>query len=160
MAGNRIHLQKNFSELIAQVFHQLKNSSRFFEETCSARRVLLLDLGFLGDSIHLLPALWTLRQAYPRAELHVMVSEHVTRIMDVAPWVDKVWGYPRYPRGPKWYQDLGRIRKLRAARFDVVINLNGSDRSSILTGTSGACWRLGRRRRRVNGCAHGLRWRL
>ena len=145
MAGNRIHLQKNFSELIAQVFHQLKNSSRFFEETCSARRVLLLDLGFLGDSIHLLPALWTLRQAYPRAELHVMVSEHVTRIMDVAPWVDKVWGYPRYPRGPKWYQDLGRIRKLRAARFDVVINLNGSDRSSILTGTSGACWRLGRR---------------
>jgi ADP-heptose:LPS heptosyltransferase len=74
-----------------------------------------------------------------------MVSEHVTKIMEVAPWIDKVWGYPRFPRGPKWYQDFGRIRRLRAAKFDVVINLNGSDRSSILTGLSGARWRLGRR---------------
>jgi ADP-heptose:LPS heptosyltransferase len=121
-----------------------KNPSRFFELTRNARRVLLLDLGFLGDSIHLLPALWTMRQAYPAAELHVMVAEHVTRVMEVAPWVDKVWGYPRYPKGPKWYQDLGRIRRLRDAKFDVVINLNGSDRSSILTGLSGARWRLGR----------------
>ena len=84
---------------------------------------MLLDLGFLGDSIHLLPALWVLRQAYPEAQLHVMVSEHVTKIMEVAPWVDKIWGYPRFPRGPKWYQDFGRIRRLRAAKFDVVINL-------------------------------------
>lgn len=106
---------------------------------------MLLDLGFLGDSIHLLPALWVLRQAYPEAELHVMVSEHVTKIMEVAPWIDKIWGYPRFPRGPKWYQDFGRIRRLRAAKFDVVVNLNGSDRSSILTGLSGARWRLGRR---------------
>ena len=65
--------------------------------------------------------------------------------MEVAPWIYKVWGYPRFPRGPKWYQDFGRIRRLRAAKFDVVINLNGSDRSSILTGLSGARWRLGRR---------------
>lgn len=117
----------------------------FYEATRGAKRVMLLDLGFLGDSIHLLPALWVMRQAYPEAELHVMVSEHVTKIMEVAPWIDKVWGYPRFPRGPKWYQDFGRIRRLRAAKFDVVINLNGSDRSSILTGLSGARWRLGRR---------------
>jgi ADP-heptose:LPS heptosyltransferase len=121
-----------------------KDSSRFFELTRNAKRVLLLDLGFLGDSIHLLPALWTLREAYPEAELHVMVAEHVTRVMEVAPWVDRVWGYPRYPKGPKWYEDLGRIRRLRDEKFDVVINLNGSDRSSILTGLSGARWRLGR----------------
>lgn len=124
---------------------KLTKTPGFYEESRSARRVMLLDLGFLGDSIHLLPALWVLRQAYPEAELHVMVSEHVTKIMEVAPWIDKVWGYPRFPRGPKWYQDFGRIRRLRAARFDVVINLNGSDRSSILTGLSGARWRLGRR---------------
>jgi len=106
---------------------------------------MLLDLGFLGDSIHLLPALWVLRQAYPDAELHVMVSEHVTKIMEVAPWIDKIWGYPRFPHGPRWYQNFGRIRQLRGAKFDVVVNLNGSDRSSILTGLSGAHWRLGRR---------------
>jgi ADP-heptose:LPS heptosyltransferase len=127
------------------VLDKLTKTSGFYEESRSALRVMLLDLGFLGDSIHLLPALWVLRQAYPQAELHVMVSEHVTKIMEVAPWIDKVWGYPRFPRGPRWYQDFGRIRRLRAAKFDVVINLNGSDRSSILTGLSGARWRLGRR---------------
>ncbi|MDA1204258.1 MAG: hypothetical protein O3A75_08185 [Verrucomicrobia bacterium] len=124
---------------------KLTKTPGFYDESRFARRVMLLDLGFLGDSIHLLPALRILRQAYPEAELHVMVSEHVTKIMEVAPWVDKVWGYPRFPRGPKWYQDFGRIRRLRAANFDAVINLNGSDRSSILTGLSGARWRLGRR---------------
>jgi ADP-heptose:LPS heptosyltransferase len=124
---------------------KLTKTPEFYEATRGARRVMLLDLGFLGDSIHLLPALWVLRQAYPDAELHVMVSEHVTKIMEVAPWIDRIWGYPRFPRGPRWYQDFGRIRRLRAAKFDVVVNLNGSDRSSILTGLSGAPWRLGRR---------------
>jgi ADP-heptose:LPS heptosyltransferase len=124
---------------------KLTKTPGFYETTRGAQRVMLLDLGFLGDSIHLLPALWMLRQAYPEAELHVMISEHVTKIMEVAPWIDRIWGYPRFPRGPKWYQDFGRIRRLRAAKFDVVINLNGSDRSSILTGLSGARWRLGRR---------------
>ncbi len=124
---------------------KLTKTPGFYEVTRKARRVMLLDLGFLGDSIHLLPALWTLRQAYPEAELHVMVSEHITKIMEVAPWIDRIWGYPRFPRGPKWYQDFGRVRRLRSAKFDVVINLNGSDRSSILTGLSGARWRLGRR---------------
>ena len=124
---------------------KLTKTPGFYEATRGARRVMLLDLGFLGDSIHLLPALWVMRQAYPNAELHVMVSEHVTKIMEVAPWIDKVWGYPRFPRGPKWYQDFGRVQRLRKAKFDVIINLNGSDRSSILTGLSGARWRLGRR---------------
>jgi heptosyltransferase-3 len=127
------------------VSDKLTKTPGFYEATRGAQRVMLLDLGFLGDSIHLLPALWVLRQAYPEAELHVMVSEHVTKIMEVAPWIDRIWGYPRFPRGPRWYQDFGRIRQLRAARFDVVVNLNGSDRSSILTGLSGAPWRLGRR---------------
>ena len=74
-----------------------------------------------------------------------MVAEHVTQLLAVAPWIDQVWGYPRFPKGPKPWQDLGRIRKLRAAKFDAVINLNGSDRSSLLTLISGARWRLGRR---------------
>jgi ADP-heptose:LPS heptosyltransferase len=133
---------------------KLTKTLGFYEATLGAKRVMLLDLGFLGDSIHLLPALWILRQAYPEAELNVMVSEHVTKIMEVAPYVDRVWGYPRFPRGPKWYQDFGRIRRLRAGKFDVVVNLNGSDRSSILTGLSGARWRLGRRPRLLERDVH------
>jgi heptosyltransferase-3 len=117
----------------------------FWTQSKDAKRLMVLDLGFLGDTVHLIPALWAIRQAWPKAELHVMVAEHIKSLMQVTPWVDKVWGYPRFPKGPKPWQDFGRVKALRKAKFDAVINLNGSDRSSWLTFLSGARWRLGRR---------------
>jgi len=106
---------------------------------------MVLDLGFLGDTVHLLPALWMVRQAYPRAELHCAVAEHVTSLMECVPWVDRVWGYMRYPRHATLRENLDMVRRLRREKFDAVINLNGSDRSSWLTFSSGAPARLGRR---------------
>jgi lipopolysaccharide heptosyltransferase III len=35
----------------------------FYRQTRHARKVMVLDLGFLGDTVHLLPALWMVRQA-------------------------------------------------------------------------------------------------
>lgn len=122
----------------------LKLASRFFSDTRHARKVLILDLGFLGDTIHLLPAAWAVRQAYPHAELSVMVAEHVKSVLSLTPWIDRVWGYPRFPKGPKPWQDLARVRQLRREKFDAVINFVGSDRSSLLTRLTGAPARLGR----------------
>jgi heptosyltransferase-3 len=121
------------------------DAGHFFERTRAARKVMVLDLGFLGDTVHLLPALWMVRQAYPQAELHVTVAAHITSLMDCAPWVNRVWGYMRYPRHATLRENLDMVRRLRRERFDVVINLNGSDRSSWLTFLSGAPERLGRR---------------
>ena len=105
---------------------------------------MVLDLGFLGDTVHLLPALWMVRQAYPQAELHVAVSTNVTSLMGCAPWVNRTWGYMRYPRHATLRENWDMVGRLRREKFDVVINLNGSDRSSWLTFLSGAPERLGR----------------
>jgi ADP-heptose:LPS heptosyltransferase len=105
---------------------------------------MVLDLGFLGDTVHLLPALWMVRQSYPQAELHVTVAAHITSLMVCVPWVNQVWGYMRYPRHATLRENLQMVARLRRERFDVVINLNGSDRSSWLTFLSGARERLGR----------------
>ena len=105
---------------------------------------MVLDLGFLGDTVHLLPALWVIRQAYPAAELHVTVAAHITTLMDCVPWVNRVWGYMRYPRHATLRENIQMVTRLRREKFDVVINLNGSDRSSWLTFLSGAPERLGR----------------
>ena len=106
--------------------------------------MLVVDLGFLGDTIHMLPGLWSIREGLPHARLDVMVGDHIQSLMGVTPWVDRVLGYPRYPKGPKWYQDIGRVMKLRKEKYDVIINLNGSDRSCFLTFAIGAPYRLGR----------------
>jgi heptosyltransferase-3 len=116
----------------------------FFPRTRNAKKVMVLDLGFLGDTVHLLPPLWMVRQAYPQAELHVAVASHIVSFMDCAPWVNRVWGYMRYPRHATLGENLDMVRRLRREKFDVVLNLNGSDRSSWLTFFSGAPERLGR----------------
>ncbi len=120
------------------------NVENFLQRTRAAKKVMVLDLGFLGDTVHLLPALWMVRQAYPQAELHVTVSTHITSLMDCVPWVNRVWGYMRYPRHATLKENWQMVSRLRREKFDVVINLNGSDRSSWLTFFSGARERLGR----------------
>jgi heptosyltransferase-3 len=119
-------------------------SETFFQRTRLAKKIMVLDLGFLGDTVHLLPALWMVRQAYPTAELHVAVASHITSLLDCAPWVDQVWGYMRFPRHATLRENWQMVARLRREKFDVVINLNGSDRSSWLTFLSGARERLGR----------------
>jgi len=116
----------------------------FYQRTRTAQKVMVLDLGFLGDTVHLLPALWMVRQAYPQAELHVVVATHITSFMGCVPWVNQVWGYMRYPRHATLGENFAMVSRLRKEKFDVLINLNGSDRSSWLTFLSGACERLGR----------------
>jgi ADP-heptose:LPS heptosyltransferase len=54
-----------------------ENRSSFLERTRGAKKVMVFGLGFLGDMVHLVPALWMVRQAYPRSELHVGVAAHV-----------------------------------------------------------------------------------
>jgi ADP-heptose:LPS heptosyltransferase len=120
------------------------DAKSFFSRTQTAKKVMVLDLGFLGDTVHLLPALWMVRQSYPQARLHVVVASHIATFMEIVPWVDQVWGYMRYPRHATLRENLDMVARLRREKFDVIINLNGSDRSSWLTFLSGARERLGR----------------
>lgn len=121
-----------------------KKELSFYDRIKDAKKILYLDLGFLGDTIHQIPALNCIRKACPQAEIHAMVGEHIMSIMDVAPWLDWVLGYPRFPKGPVWYKDISRVLALRRNCYDVIINLNGSDRSSLLTRAIGSPIRLGR----------------
>lgn len=105
---------------------------------------MVLDLGLLGDSVHLLPALWAIHQACPQAELHVTISAHVTSLGDCVPWIARVWGYTRWPKRARLGENLRFIAEMRREKFDAVINLNSSDRSSWLSLLSGAPERLGR----------------
>lgn len=116
----------------------------FFDEAKRASSVLVLDLGFLGDSVHLIPALQCISQNLPQAKIDVMLSEHIKDVLSYTPGIREVIGYPRFPKGPKWYQHGPWLKFFRDKKYDVVINLNGSSRSSYLTLFTGAKHRLGR----------------
>lgn len=121
-----------------------EDTESFYSLVRDAQKVLVLDLGFLGDTIHLLPALHCIRNALPRTHLTVLAGAHIQDILKAAPWIDAIEGYPRFPTSPGLGWHVGFLKKLRAAKYDAVINLNGSDRSAVLTRLSGAPLRLGR----------------
>jgi len=95
----------------------MSSPENFLQRTRHAKKVMVLDLGFLGDTVHLLPALWMVRQAYPQAELHVTVASHITSLMDCVPWVNRVWGYMRYPRHATLRENLDMVRRERLGRM-------------------------------------------
>jgi ADP-heptose:LPS heptosyltransferase len=51
---------------------------------------MFFGLGFLGDTVHTLPALWMVRRACPDAELHAAVAAQVVSFMECVPWVNRV----------------------------------------------------------------------
>jgi ADP-heptose:LPS heptosyltransferase len=116
----------------------------FYDSIKESRSIFVFDLGFLGDAVHLIPALWCIRQAMPRTRITVMTSDHVKSVFELTPWVDRVLGYARWPKNPSISENLRRIQALRHERFDALINLKGSERSALIGGLLGIPFQLGR----------------
>lgn len=126
-----------------------RTSTDFGRRTRNAPRVLVVEIGGLGDVVHALPALWAIRQHYPAAALHVVARAAFALLLTLAPWIDRVWPYAGRKRslgGHEWRMAWA----LRRERYAVTINLMGSNRSCIIGRVTGAPERLGRRPRETD----------
>jgi ADP-heptose:LPS heptosyltransferase len=110
----------------------------FYSTTGHARKIIVVDLGFLGDTVHLVPALWEIKRNYAQAALHVLTSTVGADLLRLAPWVDRAWplelARARRTLGAQWRT----VRGLRAERFDVAFNFSGADRTVFMTAFTGA----------------------
>lgn len=114
----------------------------FYRKTRTARKIIVVDLGFLGDSVQLMPALRELKQNYPGAELHVLTSPLGAEMLSLAPFVDRAWGLELARGRRSWRQHLRLVWRLRRQRYDVAFNFSGADRTVIMTALCGARWRV------------------
>jgi len=114
----------------------------FYEQTKSARKIIVVDLGFLGDSVHLVPALWEIKRHYPAAQLHTLSAAVGAELLGLAPCVDRAWAFPLTPQSPAWWRHWDIIGALRREKYDAAFNFSGSDRTIFLTALTGAKWRL------------------
>lgn len=105
----------------------------------AARRVLVIDLGGLGDHIHSLPALWLIRQNAPQAELCVVGNSGLYG--PLTPWIDR----PIVYRKAGLKADLAFIGQLRRLRADVAIVITSSNHAVSFGGLSGAALRIARK---------------
>ena len=114
----------------------------FYNKTRSAAKLIVVDLGFLGDSVHLVPALWEIKRHYPQAQLHTLSATVGANLLNLVPCVDRAWAFPLTPDSPPWWRHWDIIRALRRENFDVAFNFNGTDRSIFLTRLAGARHRI------------------
>ena len=105
----------------------------------AAGRVLVIDLGGLGDHIHSLPALWLIRQNAPQAELCVVGNSGLYG--PLTPWIDR----PIVYRKAGLKADLAFIGQLRQLKADVAIVITSSNHAVSFGGLSGAALRVARK---------------
>jgi ADP-heptose:LPS heptosyltransferase len=110
----------------------------FYTRTREARKIIVADLGFLGDTLHLIPSLLCLRKNYPRAELHVATTPVGAEVLSMVPAVKKSWIFRLARPSPPWWQQLGTVGALRREGFDAAFNFSGADRTVFLAWATGA----------------------
>jgi len=115
--------------------------------------IAIVKLSSLGDVIHALPVARALRAAHPRARLTWIVEAREYAILRDHPDLDAVvpvdtrgWrrGIRRGAGAREAWGALGRLRqRIRGARFDVTLDLQGLIKSGLLTAYTGAPLRIG-----------------
>ena len=108
--------------------------------TRQARRIIVVDLGFLGDSVHLTPALWEIKRSYPQAQLHTLSATVGAQVLSLVPCVDRARAFPLTPDSPPWWRHWDILTALRRERYDLAFNFSGRDRSIFITAFLGAKW--------------------
>lgn len=103
------------------------------------RRVLVVRLRSIGDTVLATPALHALRRFLPRARIDVLLEDWVAPVLDGCPDADRVITVKRGSQVSR----LRLVRELRAARYDVAFNLHGGTTATLLTWGSGARHRVG-----------------
>jgi predicted lipopolysaccharide heptosyltransferase III len=106
-------------------------------------RILLIRLRLIGDVVFTTPALGALRRRFPDARITYLVEAAAEPVVRHHPALDEVVVVER-PRGlARLRYDLRLARRLRAERFDLVIDFHGGPRSGFLAWASGAPQRIG-----------------
>lgn len=116
-------------------------------------RIAILKLSALGDVIHALPVAHALRRHFPDAHLAWIVETRAAPLLDGHPDLDSVipvdtWRWRVLLRNPAGLREVATelsslIRRMRASRFDVAIDLQGLLKSGVLAALTGAPFRIG-----------------
>ena len=104
------------------------------------RRVLIVLFGAIGDVVRALPLLGRIRKGWPDAHIAWAVEPKSAPILQGHPWLDDVILYDRN-RTP--WSVPSFIRRVRAGRFDLAIDLQRISKSGLVAWASGAPKRIG-----------------
>ena len=108
-------------------------------EWSEVRRVLVVRLRSIGDTVLTTPSLFALRRFLPDTQIDILLEDWVAPVLDGSDLVDRVITLPRDSTAAR----ARLARDLRSTRYDVVYNLHGGTTATFLTRATGATHRVG-----------------
>src|SRR5438128_1631100 len=105
----------------------------------SVRRVLVIRLRSIGDTVLTTPSLFALRRFLPRVKIDLLVEDWVAPVIEGSDLIDRVITIPRHSTAAR-----ARVaHDLHRHEYDVVYNLHGGTTATFLTRATGAKHRVG-----------------
>lgn len=93
-------------------------------------RILVLRMGAMGDIVHTLPAVASLKHSLPNSRLSWVVDRKWSSLLEGNPFVDRLVIFDR----TSLRQVRESIRRIRAERYDLAIDFQGLLKSAIAAG--------------------------
>ena len=103
------------------------------------RRVLIVRLRSIGDTVLTTPSLFALRRFLPGAQIDILLEDWVAPVLEGFAHINNIITLERGSTSSR----ARAARRIRAARYDVVYNLHGGTTATLLTRASGARHRVG-----------------
>lgn len=105
--------------------------------------ILFIRLKSIGDVVFTLPAVHVVRENFPAARLHFLVSKQIAPLLSGFSEIDEVIAYNGDAFHSKSLPDMGAsvfrlLRELRKKRFSLVVDLQGYGETGWLSWLSGA----------------------
>lgn len=102
------------------------------------KRVLVIRLRSIGDTVLATPSLAALRRQLPTAQIDILLEDWVAPLLEGFDAVDNVIAV-----GRSGLERMRTARRLRRTKYDVVFNLHGGTTSTFFTRATGARHRVG-----------------
>lgn len=103
------------------------------------KRVLVVRLRSIGDTVLATPSLYALRRFLPHARIDILLESWVAPVLEGFDAVDNILTVERGSTTSR----ARMARRLRAERYDVAYNLHGGTTATLLVRASGARERVG-----------------
>ncbi|BES70229.1 lipopolysaccharide heptosyltransferase I [Marinobacter nanhaiticus D15-8W] len=109
------------------------------------RKILVIRLGPFGDGLLTTAYFETVKRFFPNAKLHYLIKEPYHKSAVRHPFIDKLVTIPESQGGRLRYlmERLGLVKRLRAEKYDLIIDSQNKPSSQYLVLLSGSRFRLG-----------------
>lgn len=109
----------------------------------SIRKILIINLAFIGDVILTTPVARGLKAQFPHASIDMLVIPAALSVAELNPYVENVFVYDKRGKHKKMLQLWALVRKLRTQKYDLTVSTNFALRNPMMAWATGAPYRVG-----------------